>query len=184
MVSAPAPTGATQPVGRSRYIRIGAFAGPHGLHGALRLRFDNPHCEVLGQVRRIFAGSGEEIHEYSLERATLLSGRSARVVLKEVAGIDQAERLRGAAVSVAFEDLPALNPGEYYHFQMVGLEAILTDGRRLGRVEEVLATGANDVLVVRCGETEVLVPVIEDVVKTIDLASGRLVVKPVAGLLG
>ena len=57
-------------------------------------------------------------------------------------------------------DLPALKAGEFYYFRLAGAEVMLTDGRRLGMIEEVIATGANDVWVVRDGEREVLVPVI------------------------
>ena len=74
---------------------------------------------------------------------------------------DAAEALRGGAVMVAAGDLPPLKAGRVLLFQLVGCEVVTTDGRRLGAIEEVISTGANDVWVVRDGAREVLVPVIE-----------------------
>ena len=79
--------------------------------------------------------------------------------------------------------IAAKAPGEFYYYEAIGCEVATTDGRRLGVIEEVIATGANDVWVVRDGAVEVLVPVIENVVKSIDLEARRMVVEAVPGLL-
>ena len=73
--------------------------------------------------------------------------------------------------------------GEFYYFQLAGAEVMLTDGRRLGTIEDIMSTGAHDVWVVRDGEREVLVPVISDVVKAMDLAARRVTIEAVPGLL-
>jgi len=91
--------------------------------------------------------------------------------------------LKGAVVMLALADLPPARPGEFYYYEAIGCEAFLTDGTRLGTIEEVFATGANDVWVVRDGQREVLVPVIDDVVKAMDLAARRVTIEPVPGLL-
>ena len=67
---------------------------------------------------------------------------------------------------------------------VIGCEVFLTDGSRIGIIEEIIATGANDVFVVRGEGKEVLVPVIEDVVKEIDVAARRVVIEAVPGLAG
>jgi 16S rRNA processing protein RimM len=86
-------------------------------------------------------------------------------------------------VLVELSDLPPLKPGEFYYFQVVGIEVHLSDGRRLGKIEDVFSTGANDVWVVRVNGREVLIPVIADVVKEIDIAGRRAIVEPIPGLL-
>jgi 16S rRNA processing protein RimM len=66
----------------------------------------------------------------------------------------------------------------------VGLEAVTTGGRRLGRVQAVMETGGgNQVLVVRGPLGEVLVPAVEEFVPRVDLAAGTIVVEEVPGLL-
>jgi 16S rRNA processing protein RimM len=73
--------------------------------------------------------------------------------------------------------------GQFFWHQIIGLTVETADGRQLGRVEDVLRTGANDVYVVRGDLGEVLVPAIAPVVKRIDPDGGRLVVELIPGML-
>ena len=76
-----------------------------------------------------------------------------------------------------------LRENEFYYRDVIGCEVFLTDGVRIGVIEEIIATGANDVFVVRGDGKEVLVPVIEDVVKEIDIEGKRVVIEAIPGLL-
>jgi 16S rRNA processing protein RimM len=127
--------------------------------------------------------------------ATVWAGRAAYVVrrarahraalLLELEGIDtreQAETLRGLLLEVPEQDLSPLREDQYYRFQILGMEVVERDGQPLGRVEEVLDTGANDVYVVRNEEGELLIPAIDAVVKEVDVAGRRMVVELMAGL--
>jgi 16S rRNA processing protein RimM len=76
-----------------------------------------------------------------------------------------------------------LGEGEFFHHQIVGLRVETTDGEQLGKVAEVLETGADDVYVVRGNLGEILLPAISDVVERIDLAEGRMTVRLLPGLL-
>ena len=114
-----------------------------------------------------------------------LHGRGCLLVA--VAGITDrtaAEACRGATVFVAATDLPDLAEGEFYHHEVVGFAVDTVDGLAVGRVESTLATGLNDVWVVRgSAGREHLIPVIADVVRTIDRAQRRIVIDPLPGLL-
>ena len=81
------------------------------------------------------------------------------------------------------DELRPLGEGEYYHFQILGLEVRTTTGEVLGRVEQIISTGSNDVFVVRGPRGEVLIPAVDDVVKSVDPAAGRIEVEVVEGLL-
>jgi 16S rRNA processing protein RimM len=96
-----------------------------------------------------------------------------------------ANALRGTLIEIEDAELPALDAGEYYVHDLVGLEVVTTDGERLGRLAEVLRTGANDVYIVRRkGERDLLLPAIGDVIAEVDLEGGRMVVQLLPGLLG
>jgi 16S rRNA processing protein RimM len=165
-------------------LRVGIITGMHGLRGALRVRPDNPDSETLEQVRRIFLEDpAGPVREFRLVRADRINRAVIRVMLEGVGDPDAAAALSGSTIAVALEDLPAKAPGEFYHYEAIGCEVATTDGRRLGVIEEVIATGANDVWVVRDGDVEVLVPVIENVVKSVDLGARLMVVEAVPGLL-
>src|SRR5512146_2560014 len=165
-------------------LRIGYVAGSHGLHGALRVRTDDPGSTTLGTLARLFietAAGGRR--EFKVLGVSALSAGNQRVMLEGIGDADAAEALRGGAVMVAAADLPSLGEGQFYYFQLAGAEVLLTDGRRLGTIEDIMSTGAHDIWVVRDGEREVLVPVIADVVKAMDLGARRVTIEPVPGLL-
>jgi 16S rRNA processing protein RimM len=116
-------------------------------------------------------------HAAPIGRGTL------RIALAGIGDGGTADALKGAVVTVAVADLPPAAPREYYYFQAIGCAVMTSDGRNLGTIEEIFATGANDVWVVRDGAREVLVPVIEDVVKSMDFAARRVTIEAVPGLL-
>jgi 16S rRNA processing protein RimM len=166
------------------HLRVGRIAGAHGLHGAIRFRPDNSESDTLEHVNRVFVErESGAAREYRLLGAQRLNRTTIRLVLEGLDNPDDADALHGAALSVAIADLPAKAPGEFYHFEAIGCVVTTTDGRRLGVIEEIIATGANDVWVVRDGAAEVLVPVIENVVKSIDLNGRLMVIEAVPGLL-
>jgi len=165
------------------FLRLGHITGAHGLRGALRMRPDNPDSDTLAHVTRVFLESNGNSHEYRLLDSRRINRSTTRIALEGLDGPGAADALKGAAVMIAIDDLPPARLGEFYYFQIIGCEVHTTDGRRIGTVEEVFSTGANDVWVVRDGLKEVLVPVIEDVVKTMDLDRRVVMIEPVPGLL-
>lgn len=169
--------------GADGFLTIGRITGSHGLHGAVRVRMDDPDSTILTTLERLFIETAEGRREFALRHATSLGRGRFRVVLETVGDVDAAQALRGHLVVAAIADLPPLGEGEFYYFQLIGAEVMLTDGRRLGTIAEIFSTGANDVWTVRDGEREVLVPVIADVVKAMDLEARRVTIEPLPGLL-
>lgn len=164
-------------------VRIGKIAGIHGLKGAMRFRPDDPDSTILLSLARVYLGEAGAARDYRLLSASRLGRSHLRVVLDGIEDARAAQALKGATLFAAPSDLPVPKPGEFYYFQVLGMEVRFADGRVLGRIEEVFFTGANDVWVVRGGETEVLIPVIEDVVKAIGLDAGFATIEPIPGLL-
>ncbi len=96
-----------------------------------------------------------------------------------------AERLRGETIEIEEADLPPPPEGEHYIHDLVGLEVVTVGGESLGRLAEVLQTGANDVYIVRRkGERDILIPAIPDVIREVDIGAGRLLIDPLPGLIG
>ena len=164
-------------------IRVGYVSGAHGLRGALRVRLDNPESDVLRRVARLTLTRGAESVEYPVRNVQAAGVGAFRLTLEGVGTADHAAALRGATVMVAGAALPPTAAREFYYFQMVGCEIVTTAGVAVGTIEEVFSNGANDVWVVRDRSSEYLVPVIEGVVRTIDLAARRVVIEAVPGLL-
>lgn len=118
---------------------------------------------------------------YTVRRARSHRGK----LLLELEGIEtqeQAAALRGLLLEVPEEDLAPLADDQYYRFQLLGMEVVDRQGQPLGRIEEVLDTGANDVYLVQSPDGELLLPAIDAVVKEVDVAGRRMVVELMEGL--
>ncbi len=101
----------------------------------------------------------------------------------EVCGTPTTAALQGCLVKTDPVNLPPKDEDEYFWFELIGIEVFTVDGRDLGRVAEVIPTGANDVLTVEGPYGEVLLPMIDDVVKEIDIERRRMIVDPLEGLV-
>jgi 16S rRNA processing protein RimM len=116
-----------------------------------------------------------------------LIGLAKGVVLVKFPGIvdrDAAEALRGCRLYLPREALPAPEDEEYYHADLIGLDAMLGDGTRLGRVQAVHDFGAGDCLeIARAFGPPAMVPFTRAVVPVVDIEGGRLVIDPPPGLL-
>lgn len=99
-------------------------------------------------------------------------------------GRNAAEALRGVMIEIAEVDLPSLPEGEYYAHDLIGMDVVTTSGAAVGRLEQVLVTGANDVYLVRLpDQKDVLIPAVGHIVIEIDVPGKRMVIEPVKGLL-
>ena len=108
-------------------------------------------------------------------RGTALAGIFLRVPGQIIIG-EQAIALVGQQIFVGRDQLPPTEEGEYYWFDLEGLEVHTTNGEVLGQVDRMMETGANDVLVIH-GDRERLVPYIQgQYVKSVDLEAGQIVV--------
>ena len=103
-------------------------------------------------------------------------GRSLVAQLEGIEDRDQAGKMVGNRVSIRTSDLPGLSQGEYYWRQLIGLEVVNIEGHQLGRVEYLLETGANDVLVIADDSVQRLIPYVPEVINDVDLDAGVLTV--------
>ena len=108
-------------------------------------------------------------------------------LLVKLAAIDtrqDAERLRGRDLCVPRAVIRPLPEGEYYAFQLIGLAVVTSEGKHVGRIADIMSTAGSDIYIVEgeCGE--ILIPAIEDVVKSVDLEGGKVVIEAIEGLLG
>ena len=94
--------------------------------------------------------------------------------LKDCNDRDAAAMLTGTEIGVYRSQLPAVESDDFYWNDLIGLQVVTNSGRLLGRVDHLIETGANDVMVVK-GEQECLVPYIKDqVIESVDLEAGEI----------
>lgn len=96
--------------------------------------------------------------------------------LKGVVSRDEAERLAGTEIAIPASALPAIGPEEFYWKDLLGLDVVTPAGVMLGRVVQMMETGANDVLVVADADgVQTLIPFVAAVVRDVDVGARRLV---------
>ncbi len=93
------------------------------------------------------------------------------IKLRGVDGIDDAQRWVGATLSVAENALEPLEPGQYYHYQVIGFEVLHKDGTRIGTIASLMSTAGGDILVVKEAEKEYLIPAVKEIVDKVDFDS-------------
>jgi 16S rRNA processing protein RimM len=169
---------------KERLISLGRVVNTHGVRGYMRLLPHHFPCPTLKNSVAVFLRSeGGSPLAYQVEKT-----RSHRpfilLKLKGVESIEMAQALVGTTLLVKEQDLPPLREGEFYHYQVIGIEVVTTKGTLLGTIKEVFSTGSNDVWVIRQGRREYLIPVIDEVVRSLDIPGKKATIEPQEGLLG
>jgi 16S rRNA processing protein RimM len=152
-------------------VFLGRIVGVHGLKGWVKVHSWTRPPEGIFDYSRWLLKRGSDWQPLELEDAR----RQGKRLIAKLAGVDDrdaAQALMQAEVAVLRSDLPPLDQDEYYWSDLIGLEVVTVNGVNLGRVDHLLETGANDVLVVK-GERERLIPFVADtVVDAVDLDGG------------
>ena len=164
-------------------IELGRVVNTHGVRGEVRLLPHSSPCLTLRPGLRVMLRKPDA----SEEEVELKQVRPhAPFLLLKFVGVDsrdRAEALRESGLFVDESDLPQLRAGEFYHYQVIGLPVRTLTQESIGTIEEVLTTPGHDVFVVRDGEKEYLIPVVEEVVRTVSIEERLVIIDPPEGLL-
>ena len=160
------------------YITVGEVLGAWGLKGAFRVRPLTDFPERFEPGAEVFIdGTPAVIQSSNWQKDGVI------ITLVGVDTPEAAAKLRHKTLDIPSSRLRQLPEGQYYQFDIIGLEVSTTGGTILGNVTEILNCG-NDVYVVKGEGKEILIPATKDVVKSIDLKSRKMVIEPIEGLLG
>lgn len=163
------------------FVILGKFRRPHGIRGEIRMSVftDQPALMESGQTIYV----GDRYQPFQIKN-TRWAGDDLLVSLKELPDRTAVEIFRNVMVYMKGEDVPELPEGDYYIHQLVGLEVVTDQDQKLGRIKEILLTGANDVYLVETGSgKDLLLPAIDQVVLEINHAEGFVLVHIIPGLL-
>jgi 16S rRNA processing protein RimM len=165
-------------------IPIGKVVGTHGIKGYLKvISYAESTASLAPGKQLALRRKGKPVVTYGIESARPHK-RGILLALNGIASVDEAKEWVGYELCINRTTLPEPEEGTYYWHQIIGLEVLTLDDRRLGRVAAIFPTGSNDVYVVRDGKKEVLIPAIDSVVVDIDLTHKVLRVDLPEGLEG
>jgi len=147
----------------------------YGVHGGLKVfSYTSPRERIFSYRPWLVKQNAGWIRTEIVSNRN--QGKGMVVFLQGVTDRDAAINLLGAEIAVSREQLPPLPAGQYYWSDLLDMQVIDLQGRLLGKVQALQETGANDVMVVQ-GDGKYLIPwVTEDIVKTVDIETGRIYV--------
>lgn len=156
-------------------VLLGRINGPHGIRGDVVVHSYTEVPEAIADYGELTDSAGGRALRLKVRRVT------PKGVIASVAGIGDrtaAEALKGAELWVERDQLPKLEPGEFYYEDLVGLHAVDLEGAQFGEVAGVVNYGAGDLLEIRLADSRKteLVPFGEAYVPEVDIEGGRVVV--------
>lgn len=160
---------------------VAQVVAAHGIRGELKCRIvtDFPKQRFKRGNRILLNGVEQTV------QSARIQGDIVLLKFHDITDRNRAEALRGKELLIRVADAVTLPRGEFYWHEVIGLTVVdATTQAELGRVVDILETGANDVYVVRPpAGREILIPAIKDVVKSIDPGEGRMLIEPLPGML-
>ncbi len=157
-------------------ICVGVIVGVHGLRGLLRVKSFTAEPTDIAVYGPLVDATGAR--QYTLK----VTGSAKGVLLARIDGIDDrnsAEALKGMELFIARDALPQTEEDEFYHTDLIGLQAVFADGTVYGTVRALHEFGAGDMIefTLEVGGVSVL-PFTRAVIPEIDLVNGRITVEP------
>ncbi|MCH5184979.1 MAG: 16S rRNA processing protein RimM [Oscillospiraceae bacterium] len=163
-------------------LEAGKIVNTHGLRGELKIIPWTDSPEVFEDIKRVYVirKSGEEcldIKNIKYHKNNII------VKFEQINSIEQAEKYKNTIVLADREAFGELEEGVYFIADLIGCSVITDDGRDLGKISDVINTGSNDIYEVdKGGGKKLLLPVIDDVVKNIDIDKKIITVHLLDGL--
>jgi 16S rRNA processing protein RimM len=148
-------------------ISVGRVIADHGLNGTVKFKYYNEDIEQFYNYSSLVIDKDGRQTELKPTEVRFSKG----FFYLKFEGLNSPEKvsfLINLELCVREEDLPPLDNGEYYDYQLIGLHATNSRGNEIGTVTQVIHTGMNDIIVVT-GKKEILVPMVEDIILKIDL---------------
>ncbi len=166
-----------------RRIEIGQIVKSHGLTGRVKVLSYLESDRMLPLLRDAWIGrTRDAAKRYPIQHVRPEGRNHFSLKLEGIEDRSAADALRGLSVSVPYETLGTLLEDEYYWEDLIGLCVATEDGKMLGRIESIFPTGSNDVFVCRKGNREILLPAIAEVIRSVDIPAGTVIVRLLKGL--
>ncbi len=167
-----------------KMFSIGKIINTHGIHGEVRVFRITDFSERFEVGNTVYL-----VRKSESPRELIIDGHRTHkgydlIHFEGLNHIRDVESFKGAYLKITEDQLTELEDGSYYYYEIIGCAMYTDEGKKIGRVTEILSPGANDVWIVRADSGEEhLIPYITDVVKHIDVNSKKIIIHPMEGLL-
>jgi len=162
---------------------VGKIIATHGVKGFLKVHSFSGNIESLRSNDTITLKSPQGAEKTVGLKSVVPHAGKLMIGLDGFDDINLVEQFVGWEICLLRSQLPEPEDNEFYWCDLIGLRVVTVDGAELGTVSDIFETGSSDIYVVRGGGREYLIPAIADVVNSVDLKEGRILVTPLEGLL-
>ena len=165
-----------------RLVPVGELVTTHGIKGWLKLKPYNPQTTILLSPQEVFLTKGGVSWPHIVQQSRPFKN----LFLVKLQGMDEigaAEKWVGAILSIEEKGLQPLSPGEYFYYQVIGFDVFDTQGEWIGKISRIWAKEGGDLYVVTGSSKEYLIPAVKEIIEKVDLAAGKVIINPPAGLL-
>lgn len=164
------------------FFRVGVIANTHGIRGEVKIFPTTDDVKRFDYLKEAYIDAGKE--KIKVEVSNVRYFKNLVIVkFKGIDNINDIERYKGKDLLVTRENALPLEEGEYYLADIIGANVYIEDGNLFGSLEDVIETGANLVYSVQHEGKEVLLPVIDDCVKEVNVEEKKVIVHIMKGLL-
>lgn len=166
----------------NKYLELGQIVNVKGLKGEVKVNSFTDDNTKFERIPKVFLKRKENLTEYEIEKVGYAKNQVI-IKFKGINTVEEAETLRNSYIVVDREIFGELPEGVYYIADLIGLDVYTESNEYLGKVDDIFSTGSNDVYVVKdeLGKQKLL-PGIDEVIKQIDLESGKIIVNLIEGL--
>ena len=167
----------------SERVVVGIVRRTRGVRGELVVESQSDLPGRFEQLEQLYLVTSSGEQPVTIASVRYQAGTEVWIRLEEVQDREMAKGLRGATLEIDASLRPAPPAGEYYYDQLEGLEVVDREGKHIGTLSQVIPRGGQDLYAVDTEEGQVLVPATPTIITQVDLARGRMVIDPPAGLL-
>ena len=163
-------------------LEIGQIVNTYGIKGFIKVVPFVDYKEQFKDFHKIYIDLNKKNEEFFIEQVKF-SKDLVLLKLKGIETIEQAEMFRNQYIKIERKDIK-LEEGAHFIVDLLGLEVYTEEGTLLGNIKEILQPGCNDVYIIKNSENkEILIPVIPEVVKKIDIENHKVIVHLLDGLI-
>jgi 16S rRNA processing protein RimM len=166
-----------------RWIEIGQIIKSHGLAGRVKALSYLESNRLLPSLKEARIGPDRDsAKRYPIENVRPEGRTHFSLTIEGIEDRNAADALRGLSIFLPYDSLEPLPEGDYYWEDLIGLAVVTEDGKPLGQIESIFPTGSNDVYVCKEGGREILLPAIAEVIRSVDIQAGTVVVRLLKGM--
>jgi 16S rRNA processing protein RimM len=163
-------------------IIIGKAIGTHGLGGALRIFALTDDPARFSGLKRVILVTKDGQERSCTLTSVRIEKSGAVIACREISSIDDAQAFLQGWVKIPVSEAIPLPEDRFFQFDLIGMSVYLSDGGFVGKLEDILETGSNDVFVVRNGDTEHLIPALKSIICEVDVVHKKMTVSKWEGL--